>query len=112
MESVVNEAWEIRQQLNASSDGIIRSTVEKIMEMLDQGTLRVAEKKGDVWHVNEWVKKAILLSFRLNDCKLIGDVPWYDKVELKFSGWDPERFKAANFRAVPGSYVRKGACIG
>src|SRR5262249_12413223 len=87
--------------------------------LLDGGKLRVAEKVGNAWQVNQWVKKAVLLSFRLNDMKLVkgpafenGQSFWYDKVPSKFVGWDETRFKAAGFRAVPGCIVRHGAHIG
>ncbi|NDF12590.1 MAG: 2,3,4,5-tetrahydropyridine-2,6-dicarboxylate N-succinyltransferase [Proteobacteria bacterium] len=127
IEKVIEQAWEKRDQVNTSTKGEIRSAVDHIINAIDAGKIRVAEKKGNAWQVNQWVKKAILLSFRLNDNHLIGNGPesmvgdgedfgmetfWYDKVPSKFTGWDSDKFKAAGFRAVPGSFVRKGAFIG
>src|SRR5262249_58675926 len=83
--------------------------------MLDKGEKRVAEKSGDKWEVNQWLKKAVLLSFRLNDMSPIGGGPagasWWDKVPSKFDGWGENRFRAAGFRAVPGAIVRRSAYI-
>lgn len=119
LESVVDRAWEDRASLNPSVRGEVRDAVEATVDLLDGGTLRVAEKRGDAWHVNQWVKKAVLLSFRLNDMELIdsgavfgsGTANWWDKVPSKFAGWGVEAFKQAGFRAVPGCVVRRSAYI-
>ena len=126
MQSVIDKAWEDRQSLTAATKGEVRDAVEAVLSQLDAGTLRVAEKQGGAWVVNQWVKKAVLLSFRLNPMQLLAHGPyeasqwddmsqysfWYDKVPSKFQGWNEERFKAAGFRAVPGAFVRRSAYIG
>ncbi|MEJ1967501.1 MAG: 2,3,4,5-tetrahydropyridine-2,6-dicarboxylate N-succinyltransferase [Rhizomicrobium sp.] len=93
----------------------MREAVETALDELDAGRLRVAEKLGGEWVVHQWLKKAVLLSFRLNAMKLIagapGDASWWDKVDSKFAGWTETRFRAAGFRAVPGCVVRKSAFI-
>jgi 2,3,4,5-tetrahydropyridine-2-carboxylate N-succinyltransferase len=123
LKSVIEAAWEARDTINAQTKGEQRSAVEAALMALDKGTLRVAEKKGSDWVVNEWLKKAVLLSFRLNDnwahqlthmenvAKKPFSIGW-DKVPLKFASWGAPEFKAAGFRAVPGSIVRQGAFIG
>jgi 2,3,4,5-tetrahydropyridine-2-carboxylate N-succinyltransferase len=89
--------------------------VEEALDRLDRGALRVAEKRDGQWRVNQWLKQAVLLSFRLNDMAVIGGGPggatWWDKVPSKFVGWDAARFKAAGFRAAPGAIVRRSAYI-
>lgn len=112
--AVIDNAWENRADINSATKGEIRDTVEKIIDLLDSGVVRVADKSSGSWQVNDWAKKAILLSFRLNDSKIIGANPsvWYDKVPQKFSNWDDAAFVKAGFRAVPGSYVRRGAYVG
>lgn len=116
LRKIIEEAWEKRDQVNSSSGGEIKSAVTETLESLDSGKLRVAEKSGNQWKVNDWAKKAILLSFRLNDMRLIDNAPsgsnWFDKVQPKFAGWDEKKFKEAGFRAVPGSFVRHSAYIG
>jgi 2,3,4,5-tetrahydropyridine-2-carboxylate N-succinyltransferase len=111
----IEAAWEQRDSLTVGSQGAARDAVEAALNGLDEGSLRVAEKIGDQWTVNEWLKKAVLLSFRLNDMKLISDAPggavWWDKVDSKFLGWDEARFRAAGIRAVPGAIVRRSAFI-
>lgn len=113
--TAINTAWEGRDSLSPASKGVAREAVEEALEGLDNGTLRVAEKAADGWVVHEWLKKAVLLSFRLNDMKLISGAPdeavWWDKVDSKFLNWDEARFRAAGFRAVPGSVVRRSAFI-
>jgi 2,3,4,5-tetrahydropyridine-2-carboxylate N-succinyltransferase len=93
----------------------VRAAVEAAFDLLDSGTARVAERRADRWHVNEWLKKAILLSFRLNDMAIVsggpGDAVWWDKVPSKFAGWTEKEFSAAGFRAVPGCVVRRSAYI-
>ncbi len=111
----IDEAWDARETLGVSTKGAVREAVESVLEDLDSGRARVAEKAGGEWHVHQWLKKAVLLSFRLNDMKLIegapGEASWWDKVDSKFAGWDEARFRAAGFRAVPGAVVRRSAFI-
>jgi len=115
LSTAINAAWDRRDQLNVSSKGPEREAVEAALEGLDSGVLRVAEKIDGQWKVHEWLKKAVLLSFRLNDMKLISGAPdeavWWDKVDSKFLGWDEAKFRAAGFRAVPGAVVRRSAFI-
>jgi len=116
LHQIIDEAWEQRDTLTPETDGAARDAVDTALRALDSGERRVAEKSGDGWHVNEWLKKAVLLSFRLNDMTAIaggpGDAtPWFDKVPSKFAGWDQARFREAGFRAVPGSIVRHSAYI-
>lgn len=117
-EPIITNAWENRDKINSATTGEIRAAVETTLAELDEGKLRVAEKKDGTWMVNQWVKQAILLSFRLNDNQLVtgfdmqgSPAAWYDKVPLKFTGWDAARFRAAGFRAVPGTFVRHGSFI-
>jgi 2,3,4,5-tetrahydropyridine-2-carboxylate N-succinyltransferase len=116
LHKTIDEAWDARDSLGASTKGAMRGAVEHALNELDNGRLRVAEKIGGEWHVHEWLKKAVLLSFRLNDMKLIegapGEANWWDKVDSKFVSWDAQRFKDAGFRAVPGAVVRRSAFIG
>ena len=115
----IDAAWDARESLNVASRGPERAAVQEALAGLDDGSLRVAEKIGDAWKVHEWLKKAILLSFTLNDMKIIDGAPggpdeksaWWDKVDSKFLGWDEARFRAAGFRAVPGAIVRRSAYI-
>ncbi len=112
----IEAAWEDRAGIGADTHGPVREAVEAALALLDAGQARVAEKtEGGDWHVNQWLKKAVLLSFRLNDMALIEGGPggggWWDKVPSKFEGWDAARFRAAGFRAVPGAVVRRGAYI-
>jgi 2,3,4,5-tetrahydropyridine-2-carboxylate N-succinyltransferase len=113
--SRVEAAWEARESLSVSSTGEAREAVEAALKGLDDGSLRVAEKTGSEWRVHQWLKKAVLLSFRLNDMKIVSGAPgqavWWDKVDSKFLGWDETRFRAAGFRAVPGAVVRRSAFI-
>src|SRR5215469_15720763 len=117
----IDTAWEARDALGPQSLGAQRDAVEEALEGLDAGRVRVAEKTATGWQVNQWLKKAVLLSFRLNDMVVIpggprdpehGDAQWWDKVPSKFSGWSSNRFRDAGFRAVPGSIVRRSAFIG
>jgi 2,3,4,5-tetrahydropyridine-2-carboxylate N-succinyltransferase len=113
---IVDEAWERRDSLDSSSGGSVREAVEQALDALDSGRLRVAEKHAGEWHVHQWLKKAVLLSFRLNDMQVIaggpGGAPWWDKVDSKFLGWSEARFREAGFRAVPSAIVRRSAFIG
>ncbi len=115
LQSAIESAWETRHSLSASTRGPVRDAVEAALQALDSGRLRVAEKHGDAWEVQQWLKKAVLLSFRLNDMSTITGAPggasWWDKVDSKFRGWDDNRFRAAGFRAVPGAIVRHSAHI-
>lgn len=114
-EPLIEDAWENRDNLSFSTGGAVREAVDAVLDALDSGQVRVAEKIGGEWHVHQWLKKAVLLSFRLNDMKLIGGAPggaaWWDKVDSKFAGWDEARFRAAGFRAVPGAVVRRSAFV-
>lgn len=117
LEATINDAFDDRESVTAGTTGDIRIAVETALKLLDDGKARVAEKTASGWQVNEWLKKAVLLSFRLNDMGLIAgaagkDSHWWDKVPTKFEGWTNARFKAAGFRAVPGSIVRHSAFIG
>jgi 2,3,4,5-tetrahydropyridine-2-carboxylate N-succinyltransferase len=113
LKQIIEKAWEARTEINTSTKGEVRDAVEQTLAQLDSGSLRVAQQisQGN-WQVNEWAKKAILLSFRLNDNKLIesGDKA-YDKVPLKWANWKEVEFKAAGFRALPGSIVRYGSFV-
>jgi len=111
----IDDAFEARNDVSPTTKGAVREAVETALELLDKGEKRVAEKSGDTWQVNQWLKKAVLLSFRLNDMGPIGGGPgganWWDKVPSKFDGWGENRFRAAGFRAVPGAIVRRSAYI-
>jgi 2,3,4,5-tetrahydropyridine-2,6-dicarboxylate N-succinyltransferase len=114
--TIIDAAWEKRAEISAATRGEARDAVEAAIELLDDGKARVAERQADgSWHVNQWLKKAVLLSFRLSDMKIIeggpGGAVWWDKVPSKFAGWGDNRFRASGFRAVPGSIVRRGAFI-
>lgn len=115
LQTVIDAAWDKRESLSLTSQGPERDAVNLALSMLDNGTARVAEKKDGQWVVNQWLKKAVLLSFRLNDNVLIegpGGANHWDKVPSKFAGWGENRFREAGFRSVPGSIVRQGAFIG
>ncbi|MCF8467356.1 MAG: 2,3,4,5-tetrahydropyridine-2,6-dicarboxylate N-succinyltransferase [Sneathiella sp.] len=116
LQPVVEAAWENRDAISSATKGETRDAVEATLLALDNGEARVAEKGEDGWVVNQWLKKAVLLSFRLNDMKMISCGPgvntnWYDKVPSKFEGWSENRFKEAGFRAVPNCIVRRSAYI-
>ena len=115
LETAINAAWEARDTISPATKGEAREAIEATLAALDGGTLRVAEKRGTDWHVNQWAKKAVLLSFRLNDMVTIaggsGAATWWDKVPSKFDGWGDSQWRAAGFRAVPGSIVRRSAYI-
>ncbi|MGV6811331.1 MAG: 2,3,4,5-tetrahydropyridine-2,6-dicarboxylate N-succinyltransferase [Brevirhabdus sp.] len=116
LEAAIEAAWEARDTITPATKGATREAIEDTLSALDSGALRVAEKmdNGD-WHVNQWAKKAVLLSFRLNDMAMIegsnGNGSWWDKVPSKWQGWGDNEWKAAGFRAVPGSIVRQSAYI-
>ena len=113
---IVDEAWERRDTLDSSTGSSVREAVEQALDALDSGRLRVAEKQAGEWQVHQWLKKAVLLSFRLNDMRVIaggpGGAQWWDKVDSKFLGWSEARFREAGFRAVPNAIVRHSAFIG
>lgn len=116
LQSTIEAAWDARDTLGLTTQGAVREGVETALEGLDNGSYRVAERDaGGNWQVNQWLKKAVLLSFRLNDMEIIeggaGGATWWDKVPSKFAGWGENRFREAGFRAVPGSIVRRGAFI-
>ncbi len=114
--SAIEAAWEARDTLSPATKGEAREAVSEALALLDRGEVRVAEKSGGEWVVHQWLKKAVLLSFRLNDMGLIAGAPgenthWWDKVPSKFEGWGAADFRAAGFRAVPGCVVRRSAFI-
>jgi 2,3,4,5-tetrahydropyridine-2-carboxylate N-succinyltransferase len=115
LQSTIEVAWDERDKITPKTRGSLRKSVDQVLLMLDQGKARVAEKKDGQWVVNQWLKKAVLLSFRLNDMTLIGGAPgkakWWDKVPSKFDGWTAVQFRKAGFRAVPGAIVRRSAYI-
>lgn len=117
LEKIIEEGWDRRESVDTTTRGELRDAVEAALAMLDNGEARVATRAGgEGWVVHQWLKKAVLLSFRLNDMELIegshGGGHWWDKVPSKFADWDADAFRAAGFRAVPGSIVRRGAHIG
>ncbi|HUB95119.1 MAG TPA: 2,3,4,5-tetrahydropyridine-2,6-dicarboxylate N-succinyltransferase [Stellaceae bacterium] len=115
LQATIDAAWEARETITAATKGPVRQAVEAALEALDGGRVRVAEKVGGAWRVHQWLKKAVLLSFRLNDMSVLdngpGDASWWDKIPSKFAGWDEARFRQAGFRAVPTSVVRHSAYI-
>jgi 2,3,4,5-tetrahydropyridine-2-carboxylate N-succinyltransferase len=113
----IDDAFAGRDRVTTKTKGAVRKAVGTALELLDSGKARVAERQADgIWQVNEWLKKAVLLSFRLNDVSVIqggpGKAVWWDKVDSKFKGWSAAKFKKAGFRAVPGCVVRHSAYIG
>ena len=120
LQSIIDGAWESRQSIGLDTGGEVRDAVEAILDALDAGRLRIAEKTDGAWRVHQWIKKAVILSFRLYDMAPIpggptdpgrGESPWFDKLPSKFAGWDDARFRAAGFRAVPTCVVRRSAFI-
>jgi 2,3,4,5-tetrahydropyridine-2-carboxylate N-succinyltransferase len=112
--ATIDAAWENRAELGPRSSGEMRMAVERALALLDGGEARVAEPDGQGgWRVNQWLKKAVLLSFRLNDNQVMdgAGAPAFDKVPLKFAGWGEAEFRQAGFRAVPGAIVRRGAHV-
>ena len=112
-EKIINEAFEIKEKINANSDKSIIDAIKDTIELTDQGKVRVAEKKGGAWVVNQWVKKAILLSFKINKMEILRGpyTSWYDKVPGKSVNWKEEDWKNAGYRHVPNGVVRKGSFI-
>ncbi|PRX37046.1 2,3,4,5-tetrahydropyridine-2-carboxylate N-succinyltransferase [Meinhardsimonia xiamenensis] len=116
LEAAIESAWERRDSITPQTRGEVRDAVEATLEALDSGALRVAERREDGnWHVNQWAKKAVLLSFRLRDMELMPGSPqgghWWDKVDSKWKDWDEARWRQAGFRAVPNCVVRRSAYI-
>jgi 2,3,4,5-tetrahydropyridine-2-carboxylate N-succinyltransferase len=115
LKTVIETAFDARDSINSATTGEVRDAVDEALNLLDKGELRVAEKIGGDWVVNQWLKKAVLLSFRLNDMIPMaggaGGANWWDKVPSKFEGWGEGQFREAGFRAVPGCYVRRSAYI-
>jgi 2,3,4,5-tetrahydropyridine-2-carboxylate N-succinyltransferase len=116
LEKTIDEAFDKRDGVTPATKGAVRDAVEAALDLLDTGKARVAQREADgKWTVNQWLKKAVLLSFRLNDMTTIGGGPgkasWWDKVPSKFDGWGDNKFRDAGFRAVPGSVVRRSAYI-
>lgn len=113
---IIDAAWDARDGISSGTQGEVRDAVQTALAGLDDGSLRVAEKLDGSWQVNQWLKKAVLLSFRLNDNILVdggaSGAPAYDKVPSKFSGWDADRFRNAGFRVVPGAVARHGSYVG
>jgi len=115
MQATIEAAWEKRDTINAGTMGDVRAAVEAALRALDSGKARVAEKQASGWVVNQWLKKAVLLSFKLNDSSVQRGGPasatWFDKVPSKFEGWGDNQFRAAGFRAVPNCVVRHSAYV-
>jgi 2,3,4,5-tetrahydropyridine-2-carboxylate N-succinyltransferase len=114
LQAAIDNAYEARAQLTPrTTPGKLRTAVENAIDLLNDGALRVAQPEGGRWHVNEWLKKAVLLSFRINDNAAMpaGALNFYDKVPLKYSGWNADRFAAAGVRVVPPATVRRGAFV-
>ena len=120
LQTLIEQAWELRASINPQTTGDVRDAVETALGTLDSGKARVAEKipgatGPNSWKVNQWLKKAVILSFRLNDNSVIeggpGEATWWDKIPSKFSGWGENRFRDAGFRAVPGAIVRRSAFV-
>ena len=115
LQATVDAAFEDRGNVSPKTTGAVREAVDEALRLLDRGAVRVAEKAADGWVVNQWLKKAVLLSFRLNPMSRIkggpGDASWWDKVPSKFDGWGAPEFEKAGFRAVPGCVVRHSAYI-
>ena len=114
--AIIDAAWDARDGTSSATQGEVRDAVQTALAGLDDGSLRVAEKLDGSWQVNQWLKKAVLLSFRLNDNVVVdggaAGAPAYDKVPSKFAGWSESRFRDAGFRVVPGAVARRGSFIG
>ena len=116
LQAAIEAAWEARDGLSITTQGEVRDAVQAAIEGLDNGSYRVAEKIDGSWAVHQWLKKAVLLSFRLNDNVVVdggaAGAPAFDKVPSKFTGWGENRFRDAGFRVVPGAVARRGSHIG
>ncbi|MGB0920047.1 MAG: 2,3,4,5-tetrahydropyridine-2,6-dicarboxylate N-succinyltransferase [Alphaproteobacteria bacterium] len=116
LETAIEAAWDERDSLTPTTTGEARDAIEAALTALDSGSVRVAEKRDGDWHVNQWLKKAVLLGFRIKDMTTIPggpgqNAPWFDKVDSKFEGWGESEFRQAGFRAVPNCVVRRSAYI-
>jgi len=116
LESTIEAAWDNADTISTTTQGAVRDAIETALNGMDSGELRVAEKRTEGWHVNQWLKKAVLLSFRIYDMAPVPggpgeNAPWFDKVPSKFEGWGDNRFRDAGFRAVPNCVVRRSAHI-
>lgn len=115
LSTIIEKAWDDKDAISIATKGEVRDAVNEALSLLDAGQMRIAEKRDGAWHVNQWLKKAVLLSFRLNPMQAISNGPgsstWWDKVPSKFEGWNDADFTAAGFRAVPNCIVRKSAFI-
>jgi 2,3,4,5-tetrahydropyridine-2-carboxylate N-succinyltransferase len=114
IQALIEEAFEKRAEITPATVSVeLKSAIEQVINELDAGTLRVAEKNGSDWVVNQWVKKAVLLSFRIRDNEVLDDgvSRYFDKVDTKFNDWNQQRFQDAGFRVVPGAVARKGSFI-
>ncbi len=115
LENIINKAFDMHENISFQTQGEIREAVDSALDLLDTGKATIVEKKNDSWVVNQWLKKAVLLSFRLNDMEMIegsnGGGSWWDKVPSKFAHWNKDDFRKAGFRAVPGAIVRRSAYI-
>jgi 2,3,4,5-tetrahydropyridine-2-carboxylate N-succinyltransferase len=122
LEKAIEESWDAQDQISPTTIGFQRETVEQAIDLLDSGQLRVAEKIDGEWVTRQWLKKAVLLSFRLHANELMGGAggfthgpgmgPWWDKIASKFGDWTAGQFADAGFRTVPGAVVRRGAYVG
>jgi 2,3,4,5-tetrahydropyridine-2,6-dicarboxylate N-succinyltransferase len=116
LQTAIEAAWDARDGISTATTGEVRDAVEAALEGLDNGSFRVAEKLDGQWYVHQWLKKAVLLSFRLNDNVVVdggaAGAPAFDKVPSKFAGWGDNRFREAGFRVVPGAVARRGSHIG
>lgn len=115
LETIIDEAWDARDSITTQTTGAVREAVDEALSLLDSGQARVASPSDSGWHVHQWLKKAVLLSFRLNAMEPIsggvGGGVWYDKVKNKFDGWNASDFEKAGLRTIPGSFVRYGSYI-
>ncbi|MAJ22268.1 MAG: 2,3,4,5-tetrahydropyridine-2,6-dicarboxylate N-succinyltransferase [Candidatus Pelagibacter sp. TMED64] len=112
-EKIINTAWENREKINSGSDQSILGAIKDTIELVDKGKIRVAEKNGNDWVVHQWIKKAILLSFKTNEMQALAGpyATWWDKVKGKTAGWGPKEHKEAGFRMVPNGVVRHGSFV-
>src|SRR5210317_2478718 len=113
-ENIINKAWDERDQVNSKSDKSILEAIKETIKLVDSGKLRVAEKTNNSWIVHQWIKKAILLSFRVNEMQTTPGpyATWWDKVKGKTAGWGKEQHLEAGFRMVPNAVIRHGSHVG
>jgi len=112
-EKIINTAWDNKEKIDSKSDQSVLDAIKKTIELVDKGKIRIAEKKGDEWLVHQWIKKAILLSFKTNEMQTLAGpyATWWDKVKGKTAGWGREEYQKAGFRMVPNGVVRYGSYI-